>query len=161
MVTEHIEKDPDKVKKGLEIITESLMLFVKGCIKLGLDGFYASTQGGESDRFGGKALFTECIKPYDLAIMEETSKSCIFNILHICDYHSGYDDLTPFLDYPGHVVNYGLKGGENNKEWQVGSNTPVRIWANSSTFAFINGSDNCLRRETRKTWKTRQSRKTC
>jgi uroporphyrinogen decarboxylase len=41
--------------------------------------------------------------------MEEINRRCPFNILHICDYHSdeygGYDDLTPFLDYPGHVVN--------------------------------------------------------
>jgi uroporphyrinogen decarboxylase len=26
-------------------------------------------------------------------------------VLHVCDYADGYDDLTPFLDYPGHVVN--------------------------------------------------------
>jgi uroporphyrinogen decarboxylase len=37
--------------------------------------------------------------------MTEIDRHCIFNILHVCDYHSGYDDLTPFLDYPGHVVN--------------------------------------------------------
>ena len=111
MITEHIKENPEKAKKGLEIITESLMSFVKGCIRLGVDGFYASTQGGENDRFEDPALFREYVKPYDLAIMEEINRSCIFNILHICDYHSGYDDLTPFLDYPGHIVNCGLKLG--------------------------------------------------
>jgi uroporphyrinogen decarboxylase len=29
--------------------------------------------------------------------------------LHICDYEGGYDDLAPFLDYPGHVVNSSLR----------------------------------------------------
>ena len=105
LVREHIETDPDHFKKGIEIITESLMIFVKACIKLGIDGFYASTQGGEADNFGGSPLFEELIKPYDLALMTEMNRACIFNILHICDYHSGYDDLTPFLDYPGHIVN--------------------------------------------------------
>jgi uroporphyrinogen decarboxylase len=81
------------------------MIFVKACIKLGIDGFYASTQGGEADQFGGSPLFEEVIKPYDLALMTEMNRACIFNILHICDYHSGYDDLAPFLDYPGHIVN--------------------------------------------------------
>jgi uroporphyrinogen decarboxylase len=105
MLQAHIEEDPEKVQEGMAIITDSLMLFVKECIKLGIDGFYTSTQGGEVDRFGGSPLFDQCIKPYDLALMEEINRSCIFNILHVCDYHSGYDDLTPFLDYPGHVVN--------------------------------------------------------
>jgi uroporphyrinogen decarboxylase len=110
-ITEHIKQNPEKVKKGMEIITESLMIFVKECIQLGIDGFYHSTQGGESFRFKDPSLFKECIKPYDLALMEEINRSSIFNILHICDYHGGYSDLTPFLDYPGHVVNCSLELG--------------------------------------------------
>ncbi|MCP4538958.1 MAG: hypothetical protein GY832_17625 [Chloroflexi bacterium] len=111
MITEHIREDPGKVQKGMEIITESLMTFVKACIRLGVDGFYASTQGGERHRFEDVALFNECIKPYDLTIMEEINRVCTFNILHVCDYHGGYDDLTPFQDYPGHVVNCSLELG--------------------------------------------------
>ncbi len=109
MITEHIKENPGKVKKGLEIVTDSLMLFVKECIRLGVDGFYTSTQGGESHRFEDISLFNECIKPYDLTLMEEINRSCIFNILHICDYLGVYDDLTIFLDYPGHVVNSSLE----------------------------------------------------
>ena len=112
-ITDHIAADPEKAKKGLEIVTESLMIFVLECIELGVDGFYASTQGGESDRFEDRALFEECVKPYDLVIMEEINRRCAFNILHICDYHGGYDDLTPYLDYPGDVVNSSLKLGSD------------------------------------------------
>jgi len=110
-ITEHIKRDPEKVKKGMEIVTESVMIFVKACIRLGVDGFYASTQGGESHRFDDVALFNTCIKPYDLTIMKEINRACPFNILHVCDYHDGYDDLTPFLDYPGDVVNCSLELG--------------------------------------------------
>jgi len=110
-ITENIKEDPEKARKGIEIITESLMIFVKECIKLGIDGFYHSTQGGESFRFDDFSLFKDCIKPYDLILMEEINRSCEFNILHICDYHGGYNDLTPFLDYPGHVVNCSLEIG--------------------------------------------------
>ena len=110
MVTEHIKENPEKVKKGMEIITESVMLLVKECIKVGVDGFYTSTQGGESFRFErGTSFFNECIKPYDLIVMNEINKSCIFNVLHVCDYNGAYDDLSNFLEYPGHVVNSGLK----------------------------------------------------
>jgi uroporphyrinogen decarboxylase len=111
MITEHIKTDPEKVKQGLEIITESTLWFVRECIKLGVDGFYASTQGGESHRFADPSLFAQYVKPYDLAVMEEINRTCLFNILHICDYCGGYTDLTPFLDYPGDVVNCTMKLG--------------------------------------------------
>ena len=106
---EHMKENPEKVRKGIEIITESLMIFVKGCIERGIDGFYHSTQGGETHRFEGSPIFNECIRPYDLALMEEIDQKCEFNILHVCDYAGGYTDLTPFLDYPGHIVNSSLK----------------------------------------------------
>ena len=50
-INEQIKENPDAVKKGMEIITESLMIFVKACIDLGVDGFYASTQGNEIHLF--------------------------------------------------------------------------------------------------------------
>jgi uroporphyrinogen decarboxylase len=103
-MVEHIEKEPDLARKGIEIATQSLLIFVRECIRLGVDGFYASTQGGERGRFSRPELFTECVKPYDLRIWEEISAACRFNILHVCDYHLPYDELTPFLDYPGDVV---------------------------------------------------------
>jgi uroporphyrinogen decarboxylase len=39
----HLEENPEAVKKGLEILTESQLLFVRACIKEGVDGFYTST----------------------------------------------------------------------------------------------------------------------
>jgi len=108
----HFQEDREKTKKGIEIITDSLMIFVKGCIERGIDGFYHSTQGGETDRFGGTSIFEQCIKPYDLALMEEINTRCEFNILHVCDYWGAYTDLTPFLDYPGHVVNSSMNLGD-------------------------------------------------
>jgi uroporphyrinogen decarboxylase len=81
-ITAHIKEAPDKVKKGMEIITESLMTFVKGCIELGIDGFYASTQGGESHRFLDPVYFNTCIKPYDLLLMEETPRYLLAIISH-------------------------------------------------------------------------------
>ena len=65
-INAHIKADPAEVRKGMEIITESLLIFVKGCIEIGIDGFYASTQGAESHRFSDPISFKSCIKPYDL-----------------------------------------------------------------------------------------------
>jgi uroporphyrinogen decarboxylase len=101
----HLQEDPEAVKKGLEIITDSLMLFVKECIRLGVDGFYASTQGGEAGRFKDPRIFKDYIKPFDLVLMNEINRSCLFNILHVCDYNGPYDDFSPYFDYPGQMVN--------------------------------------------------------
>lgn len=111
LVTEHLNHEPEQVRKGLEIITDSLLGFVRECIRLGIDGFYTSTQGGEAGRFVEPRVFDEYIKPFDLVLMEEAHRACPFNILHVCDYHRDYDSFSAVLDYPGTVVNSPLKLG--------------------------------------------------
>lgn len=108
VVVRHIHENPEQVRRGMQTITESLMGFVKECIRLGLDGFYMSTQGGEHGRVDDPELFDACIRPFDLALMEEINRQCPFNILHICDYRLPYSSLDRFLDYPGQVVNTSL-----------------------------------------------------
>lgn len=110
-LAEHLREDPQAVRAGLEIMTENVLTLVRGCRQAGVDGFYVSSQGGEAFRFSGTDIFQNVIKPTDLAVWDAV-QSCAFNILHICDYAGGYDDLTPFLDYPGHVVNCSLTLGE-------------------------------------------------
>jgi uroporphyrinogen decarboxylase len=109
-IAKHLEEDPEAVKKGLAIMTENVLTLIRACKRVGIDGFYASSQGGEDFRFQDPDIFLKYIKPTDLAVWDEIS-SCSFNILHICDYEGGYNDLSPFLDYPGHVVNSSLKLG--------------------------------------------------
>jgi uroporphyrinogen decarboxylase len=108
----HLREHPAQAAKALEISTENVLTLVRACKRAGVDGFYTSTQGGEAFRFGGTDIFEELIKPADLAVWDEIA-ACRFNILHICDYDGAYDDLTPFLDYPGHVVNCALEVGHD------------------------------------------------
>ena len=107
----HLRENPDAVRKGLEIMTDNVLTLVRGCRRVGVDGFYVSSQGGEAFRFPGTEIFRQYIKPTDLAVWDEV-KSCVFNILHICDYAGPYADLTPFLDYGGHVINCSLALGD-------------------------------------------------
>lgn len=106
----HLREDPEAVQRGLDRLTENVLTLVRGCQRAGVDGFYISTQGGEAHRFGGTDIFTRCIKPTDLAVWDQARQSA-FNILHVCDYEGPYADLTPFLDYPGDVVNCSLQVG--------------------------------------------------
>jgi uroporphyrinogen decarboxylase len=109
----HLLENPEVVKKGLDIMAENVIRLAQGCIRVGVDGFYASSQGGEAFRFKGTNIFEQYIKPTDLAVWDEI-KSCNLNILHVCDIHGGYDDFSPFLDYPGHIVNCSLKLGNRS-----------------------------------------------
>lgn len=110
---QHLRENPDAVRQGLATMVENELTLVRGCMRAGVDGFYASTQGGEISRFADRSLFQRFIKPTDLAVWDEI-KGCTFNILHVCDYVAGYDDLTPYLDYPGHVVNCSLAVGDRH-----------------------------------------------
>ena len=108
VLTAHLKENPEAVRKGLEIMTENVRRLVRGCKLAGVDGFYISTQGGEAGHFDETGIFEDVIKPADLAVWDE-ARGCAFNILHVCDYNGPYDDLGPFLDYPGDVVNCSLK----------------------------------------------------
>jgi uroporphyrinogen decarboxylase len=107
----HLRENPEAVKKGLDILTENVLTLLRACKKVGIDGFYVSTQGGEAFRFPGTDIFRKYIKPTDLTVWAEI-QDLPFNILHVCDYNGPYDDLSPFIDYPGHVVNCSLHVGE-------------------------------------------------
>ena len=109
VLLQHLEENPEAVKKGLDILTESQLLFVRACIKEGVDGFYASTQGGEAKRFSNPAIFSKYVKPFDLVSMKEIASACPFNILHVCDYVAPYANYDAYPDYPGHVINCNVK----------------------------------------------------
>ncbi len=102
---QHINEDPDAVAQGMKRVTESVMNYVKESIKVGVDGFYLSTQGGEVNRIPDAALFDKLVRPFDMEVMSLADKKCIFNILHICDYEGKYASLEPYVSYPGKVVN--------------------------------------------------------
>ncbi len=111
VLANHLREDPAAVSRGLEIMTENVLTLVHGCMRAGVDGFYVSSQGGEAFRFPETDIFRKWIMPTDLAVWEAI-EACSFNILHVCDYGGAYDDLTPFLTYPGHIVNCSLKLGD-------------------------------------------------
>lgn len=111
VVERHLREDPAAVQKGLAILTENVLTLLRACRRLGIDGFYVSTQGGEAGRFAGTEIFQRYIQPTDRAVWDEV-QGCAFNVLHVCDYDAGYADYAPFVDYPGQVVNCSLKLGE-------------------------------------------------
>jgi uroporphyrinogen decarboxylase len=100
----HLEADGAAVDRGLDTVTASVLEFVAECRNLGVDGFYASTQGGEAGTFRDPGTFAAHVKPHDLRVQREIDARFAFNILHVCDFEAPYADYAAFTDYPGHVV---------------------------------------------------------
>jgi uroporphyrinogen decarboxylase len=99
-----MDEDPGAVERGLDVVGESLLGFVRECRSLGADGFYASTQGGEQGTLREPSTFERHVMPHDLRLLREIDATFDFNILHVCDYEAPYGELSPFERYPGHVV---------------------------------------------------------
>ena len=114
----HMEEDPDAVKRGLDTLVESQLIFVRACIDAGVDGFYMSTQGSETGQFSNPSLFRNYVKPSDLVAMREASSRCPFNIVHVCDYNGPYSNYDAVLDYPGQVVSCCPRLTERTLSWQ-------------------------------------------
>jgi uroporphyrinogen decarboxylase len=109
VLVEHVRQDPEAVCRGMENITLSLLHFVQAAARLGVDGFYTCTQGGETNRVADRSLFNRTIKNYDMLLYKETAQLVPYNIMHICDYDGSYEDFNArFQDYPGKVINVPL-----------------------------------------------------
>jgi uroporphyrinogen decarboxylase len=110
LLLEHSRQDAEAVCRGMENIALSIMNMAQAAARLGVDGFYACTQGGETNRFADRALFQRVVKTYDMLLYKEISQLVPYNITHICDYDGSYEDFTPrFRDYPGQVINVPLE----------------------------------------------------
>jgi len=103
-LAQHVDTDGAAVERGLDTSASSLLEFVRECGNLGVDGFYASTQGGEAGTLRDPALFERHVKPHDLRVQHAINSSFAFNILHVCDYVAPYADLHAYTDYPGDLV---------------------------------------------------------
>lgn len=75
-----LREHPQAAVKALEISTENVLTLTRACKKAGVDGFYASTQGGEGFRFGGTDIFERLISrptsPYGTRSAHAVSISC-------------------------------------------------------------------------------------
>jgi uroporphyrinogen decarboxylase len=101
----HAKEDPDAVAKGIAKLTENILFYIRESIKIGVDGFYLSTHGGDKAVFYNGPLFDKLIKPYDDIIFREAADNSLFNILHICSPENTYQELDHLTAYPSSVIN--------------------------------------------------------
>jgi uroporphyrinogen decarboxylase len=82
-LAEHFAQ-PEKLKAGLERITETFEHFVDMCFAAGVDGiFYATTFWASRDSLT-EQQYDEFSRPYDERIMNRIRKKGWLNVLHVC-----------------------------------------------------------------------------
>lgn len=109
LIVEHVKEDAESVCRGMENITLSILNFINAASRMGVDGFYTCTQGGETNRIADQTHFYRVIKNFDMILYKEVNQLVPFNIMHLCDYDGTYTDFAlRFQDYPGQVINVPL-----------------------------------------------------
>jgi uroporphyrinogen decarboxylase len=101
----HAKEDPETMAKAFGKFAESIIYFLREAVRVGADGFYLSTHGGDTANFYDTLLFYQLIAPYDHLIFKEASDISDFNILHICSPENTYQKLDHLASYPSSVIN--------------------------------------------------------
>ncbi len=97
---DHLRKDPTKVQKGLEAITDSLVSFVEALKDVGADGIYFALHGASTD-MATPMEYSGHFLEHDLRVLE-AAKGCPLVILHPHSYETLYFDMVK--DLPAHVL---------------------------------------------------------
>ncbi len=94
---------PDVLVRALDVITESLINFVRNCLEAGADGIFFSVRDDWVDSpENGEGTYDSLVKPGDLRILEAV-QSGTFNMLHVCGQAVNF---ARFGNYPVHAVNW-------------------------------------------------------
>jgi len=97
----HIRQHPEAVKKGLNAITGTTMLFVQEAIKTGIDGIFFAVQHAQASLLSLDE-FNDFGKQYDLQLMDVASDLWL-NMVHIHGQEIYFDVVA---DYPAQVLNW-------------------------------------------------------
>jgi uroporphyrinogen decarboxylase len=100
-IFEHQQTAPEKLKRGLEVITASFCAYIREAINHGLSGIFLSI-GGASYELMTEPEYAEFGRPYDLQILD-AAKSAPFNVLHI---HGKKIMFELVKEYPVQALNW-------------------------------------------------------
>lgn len=97
----HLRANPEAVKKGLEIITQTTLAFMEELKKIGIDGIFYAVQHAQYNILS-IAEFQTFGRNCDLQILE-AAKSFWLNVGHIHGENIMFDQVK---DYPVQVLNW-------------------------------------------------------
>ncbi|HCL79126.1 MAG TPA: hypothetical protein DIC53_04070 [Synergistaceae bacterium] len=104
----YMREAPDKLDKGMEIITETFVLFAEELKKIGVDGLFFATKE-TSDDFTSAEEYQKVAGKYDRRILE-TVEDLPFTMLHLCGDKIHFESMTK---YPITMVHWDSSTGNN------------------------------------------------
>lgn len=96
LLAEHIKQDPARVRRALEIITETTAQFARATVAAGADGLFFASQFSTSDLLD-MPTHEEFVRKYDMPILDAVKDRTWFNILHL---HGANTYIRELQDYP-------------------------------------------------------------
>jgi uroporphyrinogen decarboxylase len=97
----HLRRDPDIVRAGLEIITETTIRFVRAACETSIAGVFYAVQHAQYGLLSQEE-YQVFGRPYDLRILE-AAQGLWLNVLHLHGAEVMFDLLA---DYPVQVINW-------------------------------------------------------
>jgi uroporphyrinogen decarboxylase len=98
---EHLRICPERVKRGLEVITETTIEYANAAVDQGADGLFFATQ--MSNKKITAKEHADFVKAYDLPVLNSVKGKTWFNMLHIHGANTWFEEL---LDYPVQAINW-------------------------------------------------------
>ncbi|NDJ76149.1 MAG: uroporphyrinogen decarboxylase [Chloroflexi bacterium] len=102
MLIEHMRTAPDRLKTGLNTITESTLRFLDAMRRSGIAGVFYAIQHA-SHVVMSETEYQEFGRPYDLRILDALSEDWWFNMVHLHGSAPMFDLVT---DYPVQAINW-------------------------------------------------------
>lgn len=104
----HLRTQPDRVRSGLNVITDSTLRFIDAMRRLPLAGIFYAVQHANYDILS-EAEYREFGIPYDLKILESLPDRWKLNMLHI---HGDAPMFKLLANYPVQIINWHDRASE-------------------------------------------------
>jgi uroporphyrinogen decarboxylase len=145
---EHLRAYPAKVKRALEVITETTMQYVNAAVAGGADGVFFATQLSTAKLTSKE--HDEFVRTYDLPILESIKGKTWFNILHI---HGADIRIKELLDYPVQALNWHDRDdGPSLDEVRALTGAHALIGGLSHLKTLVSGTDAEVKAQVEDTW---------
>lgn len=102
LLVEHMRTAPDRLKTGLNTITDSTLRFIDAIRRSGVSGIFYAIQHA-SHAIMSESEYREFGRPYDLQILEALPDDWWLNVMHL---HGRVPMFDLVADYPVQVINW-------------------------------------------------------
>jgi uroporphyrinogen decarboxylase len=140
LVIDHARYHRDYMRKGLEVIEETVQTTMLAMVEAGAAGFFFGFQVGVAEKMG-QDLFEEFEKAPSFRVLNAVKDKTYFNMAHICNGTARGTEM--FLDFPVHALNWADWSGKHHSLGEMRKLSDKVLMG-----GIANGNDNRTLRDT-------------